>query len=154
MTASSHDIAFELNGAPVETTVRAHVLLVDLLRDGFGLKGVKRSCEMEICGVCTVLVDGQPVSSCATLAVDVDGAAVLTIEGLGDGDRLDPVQAAFIDHGALQCGFCSPGFILATKALLAENPTPSRAQIVERLKGNICRCTGYKKIIEAVESLV
>jgi len=108
---------------------------------------------MQVCGACTVLVDGQPVSSCTTLAVDIDGTAVTTIEGLSDGDTLDPVQQAFLDHNALQCGFCTPGFILAAKALLATNPTPSRAEIVHHLNGNLCRCTGYHKIIDAVESL-
>lgn len=147
-------IAFNLNGSPARRSITANVLLIDMLRDKFGLKGVKRSCDMEVCGVCTVLVDDLPVSSCTTLAVDVDGASVTTIEGLGDGDELDPIQAAFVAHGALQCGFCTPGFILAVKSLLAHNPKPTRAEIVQYLSGNICRCTGYKKIIEAVESLV
>lgn len=118
------------------------------------MNGVKRSCDMEVCGACTVLVDEQPVSSCTMLAVDVDGTAVLTIEGMGDPENLDPIQKAFIEHGAVQCGFCTPGFILATKALLRVNPKPSREEIVHQLNGNICRCTGYKKIIEAVQSLV
>jgi carbon-monoxide dehydrogenase small subunit len=154
MTASSHSIAFSLNGEPVEASVESHLLLIDLLRNSFGLRGVKRSCDMEVCGACTVLVNDLPVSSCTMLAVDVDAARVLTIEGLGNADALDPVQAAFVEHGAVQCGFCTPGFILATKALLRANPKPSRAEIVHHLEGNICRCTGYKKIIEAVESLV
>ena len=101
-----------------------------------------------------MLVDGAPVSSCTTLAVDIDGAAVTTIEGLSDGGTLDPVQQAFLDHNALQCGFCTPGFILAAKALLASNPKPSREEIVHHLNGNLCRCTGYHKIIDAVDSLV
>jgi len=109
---------------------------------------------MEVCGACTVLVDDLPISSCTMLAVDVDDRAVLTIEGVGDREKLDPVQEAFVRHGAVQCGYCTPGFILSAKALLAENPKPSREEIVHHLKGNICRCTGYKKIIEAVESLV
>ncbi len=154
MTPSSHAIAFTLNGEPVEAKIEAHVLLIDLLRNSFAIYGVKRSCDMEVCGACTVLVDEQPVSSCTMLAVDVDGAAILTIEGLGDPENLDPIQKAFIEHGAVQCGFCTPGFILATKALLRVSPKPSREEIVHHLNGNICRCTGYKKIIEAVESLV
>lgn len=154
MTASSHDIAFTLNGASVEARVEAHMLLIDMLRSRFDLLGVKRSCDMEVCGVCTVLVNGQPVSSCTMLAVDVDGRDVVSIEGLGTAEALDPIQEAFIAHGAIQCGFCTPGFILATRALLDENPSPDRSEIVHALKGNICRCTGYKKIIEAVESLV
>ena len=154
MTPSSHTIAFSLNGSPVEASTEAHVLLIDLLRDAFDLRGIKRSCDMEVCGACTVLVDGQPVSSCTMLAVDVDRKTVVTIEGVGSSDNLDPIQKAFLEHGALQCGFCTPGFILATKALLLVNPKPSREEIVHHLNGNICRCTGYKKIIEVVESLV
>lgn len=154
MKPSVHEIAFPLNGAPAHADVEAHVLLIDLLRNTFSLRGVKRSCDMEVCGACTVLVDGQPVSSCTMLAVDIDGKTVLTIEGMGDAENLDPIQAAFVEHGAVQCGFCTPGFILSTKALLRDNPKPSRDEIVRHLNGNICRCTGYKKIIEAVESLV
>ena len=154
MKPSSHAIAFTLNGEAVKVYIEAHVLLIDLLRNSFAMNGVKRSCDMEVCGACTVLVDEQPVSSCTMLAVDVDGTAVLTIEGMGDPENLDPIQKAFIEHGAVQCGFCTPGFILATKALLRVNPKPSREEIVHQLNGNICRCTGYKKIIEAVQSLV
>jgi len=154
MKPSVHEIAFSLNGTPAHADVEAHVLLIDLLRNTFSLRGVKRSCDMEVCGACTVLVDGLPVSSCTMLAVDIDGKTVLTIEGMGDAESLDPIQAAFIEHGAVQCGFCTPGFILSTKALLRDNPKPSRDEIVRHLNGNICRCTGYKKIIEAVESLV
>ncbi len=154
MIASTHRIAFLLNGEPVEAEIAANVLLIDLLREVFAQHGVKRSCDMEVCGACTVLVDDLPISSCTMLAVDVDDRAVLTIEGVGDREKLDPVQEAFVRHGAVQCGYCTPGFILSAKALLAENPKPSREEIVHHLKGNICRCTGYKKIIEAVESLV
>ena len=154
MTPSVHAISFTLNGASVTAEVPAHTLLIDMLRDRFDLRGTKRSCDMEVCGACTVLVDGRPVSSCTMLAVDADGTDVLTIEGLGADGALDPVQRAFVEHGAIQCGFCTPGFVLATKALLAENPKPTREEIVHHLKGNLCRCTGYKKIIEAVESLV
>ncbi len=150
---TSHKISLNLNGNPVEATVASHTLLIDFLRDGHALHGVKRSCEMQVCGACTVLVDGRPVSSCTMLAVDADAAAVVTIEGLGGPDDLDPVQAAFLEHGALQCGFCTPGMILAAKALLASDPRPKRAVIEHHLNGNICRCTGYQKIIEAVESL-
>jgi len=154
MNVSSHEIAFSLDGAPVEAAVEGHLLLIDLLRDVFARTGVKRSCDMEVCGACTVLVDGLPVSSCTMLAADVDGKTVVTIEGVGTPDSLDPIQRAFIEHGAVQCGFCTPGFVLATKALLQENPKPTRAEIIHHLNGNICRCTGYKRIIEAVESLV
>ena len=153
MTATL-DIAFTLNGGQKVAAVEPHTLLIDFLRDTQRLHGTKRSCDMQVCGACTVLVDGEPVSSCTTLAVDIDGTEVTTIEGLSDGDVLDPVQQAFLDHNALQCGFCTPGFILATKALLASNPKPSRDEIIHHLSGNLCRCTGYHKIIEAVESLV
>jgi carbon-monoxide dehydrogenase small subunit len=154
VTKSTLDIAFTLNGAPAQAAVAAHTLLVDFLRDANGLRGTKRSCDMQVCGACTVLMNGNPVSSCTTLAVDIDGTDVTTIEGLGDADALDPVQQAFLDHNALQCGFCTPGFILSVKALLQANPKPTREEIVHHLDGNLCRCTGYHKIIEAVESLV
>ena len=153
MTSSTHNISMTLNGEKTNALVEAHTLLIDFLRDAQNLRGVKRSCDMQICGACTVLVGGHPVSSCTMLAVDADGADVVTIEGLGDRDNLDPVQEAFLAFGALQCGFCTPGMILATKALFFSNPTPSRAEIEHHLSGNICRCTGYQKIIEAVESL-
>ncbi|MBW8637526.1 (2Fe-2S)-binding protein [Hoeflea sp. WL0058] len=144
------DISVEINGVPVSRSVPAETLLIDFLRDDLGLRSVKLSCDMEICGACTVLVDDLPVSSCTTLAADVDGAAVTTVEGLITDGALDPLQQAFIDHGAVQCGFCTPGFILAAKALLLRNPSPTRAEIVSALDGNICRCTGYTKIVEAV----
>ena len=154
MTSATLDIAFTLNGKAAKATVATHTLLIDFLCDVRGLRGVKRSCDMQVCGACTVLMDGKPVSSCTTLAVDIDGAAVTTIEGLGGADALDSVQQAFLDHNALQCGFCTPGFILSVKALLLTNPKPTREEVVHHLDGNLCRCTGYHKIIEAVESLV
>ena len=148
------DIAFTLNGDAKTASIAPQTLLIDFLRETCNLRGTKRSCDMQICGACTVLVDDDPVSSCTTLAVDIDGAAVITIEGLGGPDGLDPVQQAFLDHNALQCGFCTPGFILSVKALLRANPAPSHDEIVRHLNGNLCRCTGYHKIIDAVESLV
>lgn len=153
MTASI-DIGFTLNGDTNTASIAPNTLLIDFLRQTCKLRGTKRSCDMQICGACTVLVDDKPVSSCTTLAADIDGAVVTTIEGLGEPDRLDPVQQAFLDHNALQCGFCTPGFILSVKALLHANPTPSHEEIVQHLNGNLCRCTGYHKIIDAVESLV
>lgn len=147
-------VAFELNGEPRKLQVEPCELLIDVLRDRLGLKGTKRSCDVEVCGACTVLVDGLPASSCTTLAVDVAGRGVLTIEGIGKPGELSRVQQAFVDHGAIQCGFCTPGFILATTALLASNPKPTDAEIRHFLRGNICRCTGYVKILEAVKSLV
>ncbi|GKX36188.1 MAG: (2Fe-2S)-binding protein [Rhizobiaceae bacterium MnEN-MB40S] len=147
---TSVEISVEINGVPVTRSAPAEALLIDFLRDDMGLRSVKLSCDMEICGACTVLVDGLPMSSCTTLAADVDGAKVTTVEGLITDGVLDPLQQAFIDHGAVQCGFCTPGFILAAKALLLRNPSPTRAEIVSALDGNICRCTGYSKIVEAV----
>jgi aerobic-type carbon monoxide dehydrogenase small subunit (CoxS/CutS family) len=146
-------LSFWLNGKAVAVAVAANELLIDVLRDRLGLKGTKRSCDVEVCGACTVLADRLPVSSCTTLAVDVAGKAVLTIEGVASGGELSRVQQAFVDHGALQCGFCTPGMVLATTALLDLNPSPTEADIRHFLRGNICRCTGYIKILEAVRSL-
>jgi carbon-monoxide dehydrogenase small subunit len=126
------------------------MMLLDLLRDRLSLKGVKRSCDLQVCGACTILVDGHAVSSCTYLAYEARGADVLTIEGLADGNTLHPMQQAFIDNGALQCGFCTPGMILAAKSLLDETPRPSEEKVKEYMEGNICRCTGYRKILEAI----
>lgn len=144
------EVATTINGKEVAHHVPANTLLIDLLRDRAGTKSVKRSCEAQICGACTVLVDGKPFSSCTTLAADIDGASVLTLEGLGTAEALDPLQEAFLKFSALQCGYCTAGFILSAKALLDKTPDASREEIIHHLKGNLCRCTGYTKIIEAV----
>jgi len=149
-TPSSCSLAFTVNGRAVAFDVPAHALLLDVLRERLGLKGAKRSCDMQVCGACTVLVDGAPVSSCTYLAVEADGARVLTVEGLGDGDTLDPLQEAFIEHGAVQCGFCTSGMLMSALALLAEDPAPTRERVAHYLRGNLCRCTGYGKVIEAI----
>lgn len=128
----------------------AHALLLDVLRDRLGLKGAKRSCDMQVCGACTVLVDGAPVSACTYLAIEADGREVSTVEGLGAGDGLDPLQESFIARGAVQCGFCTSGMLMAAKALLAEEPAPTPERVVHYLRGNVCRCTGYGKVIEAI----
>ncbi|MCC8965183.1 (2Fe-2S)-binding protein [Bradyrhizobium sp. Pear76] len=146
-------ISFSLNGKTIAVDVPAHMLLIDLIRDRLGPKGTKRSCDMEVCGACTVLLDGEPISSCTTLAVDVDRREVTTIEGVTPSDGLSPIQEAFVLHGGLQCGFCTPGFIMAVTALLKTTPHPTDAEIRHYLDGNLCRCTGYTKIFEAVKSL-
>ena len=140
-----------VNGGARELEVPERMLLADLLRERLGLTGTKLSCGMQVCGVCTVLVDGQPVSSCTYLAVDVDGREVETVEGLASDGELNPIQQAFVDAFGLQCGFCTPGFIMSAKALLDRVPDPSRDEIAHELEGNICRCTGYEPIIDAVE---
>ncbi len=140
-----------VNGRAVDAEVSPRTLLGQYLREELHLTGTKLSCGMQVCGVCTVLVDGQPVSSCTYLAVDIDGRTVETVEGLASDGQLHPVQQAFIDTFGLQCGFCTPGFIMSTKALLEENPAPDRGEIEDYLDGNLCRCTGYKSIVEAVE---
>jgi len=147
---SSSKIRFRVNGGAVELDVRPEALLLDVLRDRLQLKGARRSCDMQVCGACTVLVDGAPVSACTYLAIEADGREVLTVEGLADGDRLDPLQEAFIEHGAVQCGFCTSGMLLTAKTLLAEEPSPSPERVAEYLRGNLCRCTGYRKILDAI----
>ncbi len=143
-------VAFRVNEQAVQLEVPARALLLDVLRDRLGLKGAKRSCDIEVCGACTVLVDGAPVSACTYLAVEADGRELLTVEGLAAGDRLDPLQEAFIESGAVQCGFCTSGMLMAAKALLAEDPTPTPERVVHYLRGNICRCTGYRKVVDAI----
>lgn len=150
---SSCNVRFDLNGRPAEVAVQPHELLIDVLRDRLQLKGTKRSCDVQVCGACTILVDGAPVSSCTYLAVEADGCAVLTVEGLERGGALDPLQEAFIEHGAVQCGFCTAGMLLTAKALLAEDPAPTPERAAHYLRGSVCRCTGYRKILEAILSL-
>ena len=149
----SIEIAIEVNGAGHRLRVEPTETLLDVLRERLGLTGTHRDCCMGICGACTVLYDRRPVSSCLLLAGQADGGAVTTIEGLERDGALSPLQEAFLKHGATQCGYCTPGFLMTATALLEEKPSPTRADIVEALKGNLCRCTGYKKIIEAVESV-
>lgn len=148
--ADSLLLSMTVNGVSVKRHTAARTLLIDFLRDDLGLTGTKLSCDVQVCGACTVLVDGLPVSSCAFLAADADGRSVTTIEGLADGDELAPVQRAFTECSAMQCGYCTPGFVLATEALLAEVPHPADTEIRHALKGNLCRCTGYRPIVEAV----
>jgi carbon-monoxide dehydrogenase small subunit len=139
-----------LNGAPVSCDVDPCVRLIDLLRDDLGAKSVKEGCGEGECGACTVLLDGEPVNACLVLAAQADGCRITTVEGLSKDDDLHPVQRAFAETGAVQCGFCTPGFLLATVALLRENARPSDVEIVDALAGHLCRCTGYRKIVDAV----
>lgn len=150
----TYTLSMRVNNQQVELEVGYHELIIDVLRNRLGLTGVKRSCDMEVCGACTVLIDGQMVSACTTLAWEARGKSVETIEGMAQGEKLDPIQEAFIEHNGFQCGFCTPGMILSTKALLAEYPHPDKATIQWYLHGNLCRCTGYQKIIESVEAAV
>ena len=144
-------IALTLNGRALQTSVAPQMLLADLLREQCGLTGTKIGCDQATCGACTVLVDSAPMAACSTFAWQADGAAVTTIEGLAANGALDPVQEAFKARSAFQCGYCTPGMILSAKALLAHNPAPDRAAIRDWLSANVCRCTGYQMIVEAVE---
>ena len=139
-----------VNGELHRLTVPPHETLIECLRDRLGLLGTKKSCDVQVCGACTVLLDGRPVSACTLLAFEARGRSLLTIEGLANGDDLHPLQEAFIEHGALQCGFCTPGMIMATVALLGENPSPTPEEVKHYMRGNICRCTGYKRILDAI----
>ena len=146
------EIEITVNGRARRFDVEPNKLLLNLVRDELHLTGTKYGCGIGECGACTVLLDGEAVLACMVLAVDADGRCVETVEGVADGERLDPIQEAYIEEGAVQCGFCTPGFIMTTKALLKENPDPSEAEIREYLKGNYCRCTGYVNIVKAVQS--
>ena len=143
-------VRFRLNGQQLAIQVPSQELLIDLIRDRLGLTGTKRSCDMEICGSCTVLLNGKAVSSCSLFAFDVDGKDVLTIEGLAPEEGLHPIQEAFIQCGGFQCGFCTPGMILLAKSLLDENQVPTEEEVREYMDANLCRCTGYQMIIESV----
>ena len=145
-------ISISVNGTPREADVEPRQLLVHFLRDQLGLTGTNVGCDTSSCGACTVLVDGDSVKSCTMFAVQADGAEILTIEGLADGDELHPVQRAFHEQHGLQCGYCTPGFVMAAVALLRENPAPSEHEIRHGLEGNLCRCTGYQTIVEAVQA--
>ena len=144
------NIRFTVNGRAVEMDVREDERLLDLIRNDLQLTGAKEGCGEGECGACTVLIDGKAVASCLVLAPQVDGKEVLTVEGLAHGEDLHPIQRAFVEKGAVQCGFCTPGFIMSTYALLASNPDPNDEEIMAALEGNLCRCTGYAKILEAV----
>ncbi len=146
-------LELNVNNEVWEIEVQPHRTLLEVLREDLSLTGAKEGCGLGACGACTVLVNSSPSLSCLTLATDVQNKDITTIEGLTKDGQPDPIQLAFVDHGAIQCGFCTPGSIMSAKALLERNANPSREEILEAMSGNLCRCTGYKKIIEAVESL-
>ena len=146
-------IVLKVNGVDRELLVDVNSTLLEVLREDLGLTGTKKGCGQGDCGACTVLIDGVPVLSCITLAIACQGKKISTIEGMADKQgNLHPIQQAFVDHGAVQCGFCTPGMILSAKALLDRNPLPSELEIKRSISGNICRCTGYKKIVEAISA--
>ena len=146
----SVNITININGLEHRLSVRPTEMLLDVLRDRLGLVGTHRVCAQGICGACTVIAEGKSVTSCLALAVQFDSSVILTVEGLEQNGQLDPLQEAFMRLGAVQCGYCTPGFLMAARALLNDNPRPTREEITDALRGNICRCTGYKKIIDAV----
>ena len=148
---SKKHIRFTLNGEQTEVAFAPHKTLLEVLREDLNLTGTKHGCELGECGTCAVLVDGRSILSCLMLGLDAEGREVKTIEGMADGAELHPLQQTFADLGAAQCGYCSPGFLLVAEELLNKSPNPSRAEIQEALSGNLCRCTGYIKIYEAVE---
>ncbi len=145
-----HEITLTINGESYPVIVKSHYTLSRVLREQLGLTGTKIGCENGECGACTVLLDGEPVNSCLVLAVEAEGHSIETVEGLSKGGQLHPLQKAFIEHNAVQCGFCTPGMLMASKALLQRNPHPTEEEVRFALVGNLCRCTGYLRIIDAV----
>ena len=152
MNQNEREVKFELNGEGVSLLVPANMTLLEVLRDVLGLTGTKEGCGQGECGACTVLVDNKPINSCLRLISQVDGRKVTTIEALDQGGQLDVIQQKFIEAGAVQCGYCTPGMILSARALLLENPDPSEKEIRTAISGNLCRCTGYTKIVRAIKS--
>jgi aerobic-type carbon monoxide dehydrogenase small subunit (CoxS/CutS family) len=148
------ELKFKVNGQPYEIFVKPKTLLSEVLRDELGLTGTKRGCNSSSCGACTVMLNGMSVKSCSVLALQANGAEVVTVEGLAKGNKLSPLQRAFLDHGSYQCGFCTPGMLMSSTALLTENPKPTKEEIKEGIDGNICRCTGYNSIIRAITAVV
>ena len=148
-----YNLVFSLNGFPVDALVKPTDTLLDVLREKLGAVSAKRGCDTGDCGACTVLLDGEPIRSCLTIALTVAGKKVETVEGLGREGKLHPLQQSFHEHYAAQCGFCTPGMLMSAKALLDKNPKPSRAEIVEAISGNLCRCGSYQEIVEAIEDV-
>ncbi len=146
-------IELKINGETCEVAVQPHRTLLEVLREELGLTGAKKGCDEGDCGACTVLIEGEAVCSCLVLAVEAQGKEITTIEGLAQGTKLHPIQEAFVNYGAIQCGFCTPGMILSAKALFDKNPNPTEEEIRMAIAGNLCRCTGYVKIIEAIQAV-
>jgi carbon-monoxide dehydrogenase small subunit len=144
------EIVLKVNGTNYRVRIEPWRTLVEVLRETLGLTGTKKSCNEGECGACTVIVDGKPVASCLMLAMDAQGKDILTIEGLSEGEKLHPIQEASLKHGAIQCGFCTPGMVMSAKALLDENPKPTISEIRKAISGNLCRCTGYQHIIDSI----
>ena len=144
------EITLRVNGEEYELEIEPHRTLVEVLREQLGYTGTKKSCNEGECGACTVIMDGKPVASCLVLALDAHGKEIVTIEGLAKGEELHPLQVAFVRHGGIQCGFCTPGMIMSAKALLDQNPMPNAAEVRRAISGNLCRCTGYQQIVDAV----
>jgi aerobic carbon-monoxide dehydrogenase small subunit len=151
MSASKHTVTMTINGEYEQVDVPANMTLLQMLREKLSLTGTKNGCMAGECGACTVLLNGEPVNSCMVLAVECDGVSVITVEGLAKDGVLDPIQEAIIDHGGVQCGFCTPGILISARGLLNRNPDPSEDEIREALVGNLCRCTGYLRIVDAVQ---
>jgi carbon-monoxide dehydrogenase small subunit len=149
---STHTITVTVNGETEYQTVPSNMTLLRMLREKLALTGTKNSCSAGECGACTVLMNGEPVNSCMVLAVEADGAEIVTVEGLADDGRLTRLQESFVEHNAVQCGFCTPGMLISAHALLGRNPHPTEQEVKEALVGNLCRCTGYLRIIEAVQA--
>ena len=149
---NQEEILLRVNGINYRVRIEPWRTLVEVLRETLGLTGTKRSCNEGECGACTVLMDGKPAASCLVLAIDAQGKEILTIEGISEGEKLHPIQEAFLKHGAIQCGFCTPGMVMSAKALLDENPKPTVAEIRKAISGNLCRCTGYQHIIDSIKA--
>ncbi len=145
-----HDISLNVNGEIYNISVESDTLLLDAIRNHLNLTGTKDGCRAGECGACTVIMDGKPVNSCMVLAVEAEGSVITTIEGLNNGEELHPIQKAFVEEGAVQCGFCTPGMVMSAKGLLDKNPSPNTKDIRKAIRGNVCRCTGYKKIEKAI----
>jgi aerobic carbon-monoxide dehydrogenase small subunit len=145
-------IELTVNGEVYEVAVPTHRTLLEVLREEIGLTGSKEACDQGACGACTVIMDGRPILSCLALAIEAHGKSIVTIEGLANEGKLDSLQQSFVDHGAIQCGFCTPGMVLTAKALLETNPSPNENDIKEAISGNLCRCTGYVQIVEAIKA--